>query len=64
MLEKICFICCFGWTNETVSKSAKGASLNSTFKFDDFIELKILSNLSFLSGWVLPLNFFKQSLWV
>jgi len=33
-----------------VSKSAKGASLNSTFKFDDFIELKILSNLSFLSG--------------
>ena len=28
----------------------KGASLNFTFKLDDFIELKILSNLSFLSG--------------
>ena len=30
-------------------------------KSDNFIELIILSNLSFLSGCPLPLNFFKQS---
>ena len=29
---------------------------------EDFIEFIILSNLSFLSGWPIPLSFFKQSL--
>ena len=50
MLEKIFSIYFFGWTNEMVSKSAKGACLKSIFKFDDCIALIIASNLSFLSG--------------
>ena len=45
-------MCFFGCTNDTVSRSTKGASLKSIFKSEDFIEyslpLKCFSNNSSL----------------